>query len=228
MLSLSRSNDRTLLNYEKQEEYFETNIKDSSGEFKLFKIRKLREGLVASKRIDEFAISVYELSVDECIAQSNFSELIRSISGLLQLYKEHHRPSERMTEMKLYLIIYLYCFNNIPNVYEITKQIQKYDIPVDEVAVKFIRALNLNDFTLAADFYFKMTEKERIIARTCFPRIRPLIMAILTKSCFTIPLKTLEKCLFLNISDNNELLDLLPFGIGKDEICELKRKKGKK
>lgn len=222
VLSISRSNDRTLLDYDKQEEYFKSYIKESSGEAKLFKIRKLREGIIASRRIDEFAVCIYEISVDECITQGNFSELIRSLSGLLRLYKDY--PSERVTEMKLYLILYLYCFNN-PNLYDITKQIENHDIPIEERAVKFIRSLNLNDYHMASEHFFAMSDKERILARTCIPRIRPIVMKMLTRSYFTLHCSILTK--YLLIEDDSELLNILPFGIGEGGICELKMKKVK-
>jgi hypothetical protein len=226
-LSLSRSDDKTLLDYEKQEEYYYTNIKSKRGEAKLYAIRKLREGLLASKRIDEFSILVYEDSVDECILQENFQELSRSIARLLDIYCVSG-VSARKTEMQNYFILYQYCYNNQPNVSIITKQMEKYNIDPDGCAIRFIRSINICDYLSAESQWRKMSRNDKTIACLCFSRFRPQVLEALKKSFFTLPATELQKALLMdpfNEKDEHALNRLLPFGIDSNGICCLKRRK---
>lgn len=208
-----------------QEEYYRNVIQTSKGEKKLYSMRKLREGLLASKRVDEFTVKVYEDCVDECLNQGNFQELIKSLTRLIKLYGEL-QCCERSEEMKGYLILYLYCFNNSPSVYIITRQIEKFGVDASSTCVKFILSLDNFDYYRSAQCWSIMSENEKIIARTCFPRVRPSLLARLVKSFYSLPLNQIRVMLLIEATDEDEeyLKDILPFGIGKKEICELKRR----
>ncbi|TPX69666.1 hypothetical protein SpCBS45565_g02348 [Spizellomyces sp. 'palustris'] len=49
----------------------------------LAKLRKLREGITSTAVYDEFAVNVYETSVDVCLLAKNFAELLKSLVQIL-------------------------------------------------------------------------------------------------------------------------------------------------
>ena len=73
--------------------------------------RKLREGIVSSQVHDSFTLQVYESAVDICLLSKNFSELIKTLSPLVNsdVYDkmDHH---SRRPEMIGYYLLYFICY----------------------------------------------------------------------------------------------------------------------
>ncbi|KAI8930384.1 hypothetical protein BC831DRAFT_508548 [Entophlyctis helioformis] len=58
-------------------------LASKDGDQAVFSFRKLREGIVASGRTDEFAVTVYEMSVRVCLWAGNYAELFKSLVFLV-------------------------------------------------------------------------------------------------------------------------------------------------
>lgn len=71
----------------------------------LLKLRKLREALISTSRIDDFAIRVYESSVDVSLSVNNIQELSKSLIRLsIEMYPDH--SSKRRAEMESYHLLF--------------------------------------------------------------------------------------------------------------------------
>lgn len=217
------------MDFGNQESYFEKEIKASQSgtEAKLFKIRKLREGLLASKRNDQFAIMIYEMSVDESFAQRNWQELIKSLTRLLDLYSAQQTPFARENEMKNYLIFYVACFDTSKS--DWIPQMRKFNMPLDAPSVLFLRALNRDiDFDAIEILWPSLNDNEKMLVNCCFATLRPRLIQLLSKSYFTISKERLLSILLLDHTDQSlEILqNILPFGMDNNsETVQLKRRK---
>ena len=81
---ISRGNsDNQLLDYKAQVEFF-SQLKQSKSD--LLSIRKLREAIMASKRCDDFATTVYEYSTKICLENRNYPEAFKSLVQLLNIF----------------------------------------------------------------------------------------------------------------------------------------------
>ena len=69
-------------------------------------IRKLREGLVSCGRNDEFAVKVYEKSIDLSFQEKNREELYRSVAYVQSLYTTSPN-SCRQEEIQTYFLLFL-------------------------------------------------------------------------------------------------------------------------
>ena len=228
VLLLSRSDDKTLLNFSSQEEYFEIILK-SEKDSKLLKIRKLREGILASKRRDLFALKVYETSVDECLACRNFNELLLSLMGLMKLYLLFPATAKsRVDEIASYYLLF-FTSKSTKDVGFLLKGLDSSILTGDRVsfALRWIKAIsNLNYYELSA-LRSCATLNEKIILESSLPSLRARIVEMLTKSYFTIPSEVLLfNLMLMNDKASRSVLEaLIPFPINANGIVELKRRR---
>jgi SAC3/GANP family len=107
---ISRGDD-SLKDHKLQETYFEhiqeaiTNLNGEDYDPILLKLRKLREALVSTNRMDELTVNAFEASVDIAIKAGNYGEMSKS---LLRLIKHIYSsvPSERRCEMAAYNLMF--------------------------------------------------------------------------------------------------------------------------
>ncbi|KAI9141533.1 SAC3/GANP/Nin1/mts3/eIF-3 p25 family-domain-containing protein [Paraphysoderma sedebokerense] len=175
--------------------------------------RKLREGVYASRLFDDFAVEVYEKSIEMSLLGQNFAELIKATTGLLDevyphLEKSIDKPPRNLAETTKYHLLYHICYINSPSgrstslrLYtSLPNHLQKSS-HVD-FAMKILMCVVRRDYVKFLKFYTSARKLDRIFLDAILPSFRDQTFKILRKAYYQIPLKFLHQTLFFNISCN--------------------------
>ena len=211
--------DAQLLDFKYQQDWFIEIQKDSSS---ILEIRKLREAILSSKRSDEFAIKVYEYSVDECLKAKEYPELFKSLAQLINnLYPRemklvddpnnvHPLDNSKRYCLSLYLL-YLVCL--VPNLscgelHFSLERCQKIESNYElyNVGIKWYNALKANNFVSLKAILEGANLNEQILMHESLKIARPRIVSMLSKSFYTIPNNVLMG--YLLIKDDDDFNDL--------------------
>ncbi|KAJ3126905.1 hypothetical protein HK100_010024 [Physocladia obscura] len=229
--------ETSLLDKTVQREYFDwiltrtARFKESQKEIKakpsggdldsiLASLRKLREGILASKEVNDFSIRVYETSVDICLEAGNFAELLKSLTVLVgtmytRVNKTVSPKDDRQAEITTLLLLYLICYvpsckksksnsqsSALPpaSIFESKEVFKLYKklTPLLQNDARIINAMKMQE-SLLNDLDFVGFRKawnflnapEVLIAKNILPHIRQRTLEILAKAYFTFPLKLL-------------------------------------
>ena len=247
------TSDNQLLDYKAQVEFF-SKLKQSKSD--LLSIRKLREAIMASKRCDDFATTVYEYSAKICLENRNYPEAFKSLVQLLNIFYirkptnfivpnvsefAENEPSSRqdtgstvfISQSRSYEYLALFLLHIACMTPQLTngdmisslKRCQKVepDFKHYDIGLRWFLAIKLKDFVTMREIHMKASVLERQLIEKSMELQRPIILSILRKSFYTLPLQLLKEYLLIN-NDSAILFEDWNLTIEK-EVVRLKVKK---
>lgn len=183
---ISRSNDnnsKKLMDFEFQEELF----KNTST---CLQSRKLREALIASKRIDDFTIKVYEASVDIAIKEKNLDELSKTLVVLVSFYKQIKSVRE-LEFTHLYLLL-LICRGT--DMKDFVKMIKSIYCDVSRMT-KLYNAIQQRNYYHLHEAYTSFISNEIFVFDIIIDEVRSKLLKTFKRCYFSLPVAHLVKYL---------------------------------
>ncbi|KAL2916294.1 hypothetical protein HK105_204050 [Polyrhizophydium stewartii] len=193
-------------------------------------VRKLREGVLASGRVDAFAVRVYETAARICIEAGHTAELFKSLIHLVRELYPAVPPDSAETQalMSGCLLLLLVCdvsqagdperchgdAREIVQVYSQLPDGVRSSSPVER-AMRLLSALVRDiDYVALSRVLAQAGAVERRLIAGMLARARPRILRILARAYFTIPLGVLLRHLCLDGDGDGD-------GGGEDALAQL-------
>ncbi|KAI9654057.1 MAG: hypothetical protein M1831_005574 [Alyxoria varia] len=156
-------------------------------------MRKLREAIVASKRADLFAKSVYLFVIRTGVLQGNFESYHPAILHLLQfIHPRAHLSSDELREVTGYHVLDSACrLDRLAEAFELRTRFGLKDKRVTGI----LKALVRNDWLLFNRTMKRLDSTHQNIARMAQPRLRQTILGSLRASYFTLDVAYVETSL---------------------------------
>ena len=156
-------------------------------------MRKLREAIVASKRVDLFAKSVYLFMIRAGVLQGNFESYHPAILHLLHhIHPCAHLSSEEYREVTGYHVLDSACrLDRLAEAFELRMRFGLQDKGVTWI----LKALARNDWLLFNRTMRRLGSTHQSIARMAQLRLRQTILGCLRASYFTVDVAYVESSL---------------------------------
>lgn len=201
----------SLLDREIQLEFYKEikGIRNGNVDNLLARYRKLREGIVASRaEPDDFILNVYLDSIDLALIANNFSELVKSLEGVLDVIQVMN--CTRIQEIQEYFLLYLITYGS--NTMEFYKFYKKFtaDSTNHDFSLRILK--DLNDPMELYDFfriYKTASVNQRVFLDLKIENVRKRYIKVLSKGFKELEAKYLQELMgFFKMDDLVSFLNL--------------------
>jgi hypothetical protein len=189
-------------------------LDDTNPKMLVPELRKLREGVLSSGRMDGFCITVYEASCDLAIEAEEWPEFLKSASHLVSnVYPIMGKAGQgrlltRSCIYVKYLLLYLACQGDTKTVYKVYKSLPipiRKDFRVLD-AMKVMKSLANNHYTQFAKYWHEANDIERQLLQLGLTRYRQHLIKTLVKVFHKLPRDYLLYLLCATREDDLSLL----------------------
>lgn len=180
-----------------------------------YNLRKLREGIVASERIDSFSIAVYEHSIQNCITYRNRSEIIKCFAKISEMYVLSMQINPRYCEIEACKIMFSTSHLDTNSIWAAYLKLPSHvkQSPQVQIAIQLLQATTLRYFD-----YIKLSQiyKETSCSSTThqlliwlLPDFQAVIFKLIKRSYFTISKQMFADRMCIDINDDEKFDELV-------------------
>jgi hypothetical protein len=160
----------------------------------LLKLRKLREALISTARMDSLTVEVFEKSVDISLLASNFEELNKSLLHLSKVIYPVFTRSLRIIEMESYHLLFrLDDRNSFQKMYNQMSDVLKSSKNIQTI-IKIFKAIQFDlDYVSLSNCWESLDKNQKMILENQIAIWRGKILVMFQKAFYTYPSKLFRR-----------------------------------